>query len=98
MDAWLARLYGLTRKQLRCTLDPHGLSERELADILDPWEDPTAKGPLQIPAEPAGDFSGETFQVLKEKEERAHGGNRTRRSVLEAWDRQAEMLDKRVID
>lgn len=40
LDAWYARLYGLTRKQLRYILDRHGLSERELADILDPWEDP----------------------------------------------------------
>lgn len=48
-----ARLYGLTRKQLRYILDPHGLGERELADILDPWEDPTAQGPYLLPAEPA---------------------------------------------
>ena len=33
-----------------------GLSERELADILDPWEDPTCHGPHLLPAEPAEDF------------------------------------------
>jgi len=90
LDAWYARLYGLTRKQLRYILDPHGLSERELADILDPWEDPTAKGPHLLPAEPAEDFPGETFRVLKDKEEKAHGEYRTRRLVLEAWERQRQ--------
>lgn len=88
LDAWYARLYGLTRKQLRYILDPHGLSERELQDILDPWEDPTCQGPHLLPAEPAEDFPGETFRVLKDKEEKAFGEYRTRRLVLEAWERQ----------
>ena len=88
LDAWYARLYGLTRKQLHHILDPHGLSERELADILDPWEDPTCSGPHLLPAEPALDFPGETFRVLKNKEEKAFGEYRTRRLVLEAWERQ----------
>ena len=30
------RLYGLTRKQLRYVLDPHDLTDRELADDLGP--------------------------------------------------------------
>jgi len=88
LDAWYARLYGLTRKQLRYILDPHGLSERELEDILDPWEDPTCSGPHLLPAEPALDFLGETFRVLKKKEEKQFGEYRTRRLVLEAWERQ----------
>jgi hypothetical protein len=95
LDAWYARLYGLTRKQLRYILDPHGLSERELADILDPWEDPTCQGPHLLPAEPALDFPGETFRVLKEKEEKAYGEYRTRRLVLEAWGRQEEAFSRR---
>ena len=33
------------------------------------------------------DFSGETFRVLKEKEEKEFSEYRTRRLVLEAWDR-----------
>jgi len=33
------------------------------------------------------DFNGETFRVLKEKEEKRYGEYRTRRLVLEAWDR-----------
>ena len=33
------------------------------------------------------DFPGETFRVLKEKEVRLYGEYRTRRLVLEAWDR-----------
>ena len=32
------------------------------------------------------DFPGETFRVLKEKEEKQYGEYRTRRLVLEAWD------------
>jgi len=33
------------------------------------------------------DFPGETFRVLKEKEEKQYGEYRTRRLVLEAWDK-----------
>ncbi len=33
------------------------------------------------------DFPGETFRVLKEKEIRLYGEYRTRRHVLEAWDK-----------
>jgi len=35
-------------------------------------------------------FSGETFRVLKEKELRQYGKYRTRRLVLEAWERLKE--------
>jgi hypothetical protein len=87
LDAYYAALYGLSRKQLRYILDPHGLSEKELEDILDPWEDPTCSGPHLLPETCALDFPGETFRVLKEKEEREFGEYRTRRLVLEAWDR-----------
>ncbi|GAB4484538.1 MAG: hypothetical protein Fur0016_23750 [Anaerolineales bacterium] len=88
LDAYYARLYGLTRKQLRYILDPADLTPRELEDILDPWEEVTD------PLHPAGyaaraaqsDFPGETFRVLKEKEIREHGEYRTRRLVLEAWE------------
>jgi hypothetical protein len=61
LDAYYAKLYGLTRDELRYILDPK--------DVFGP------------------NFSGETFRVLKEKEERQHGEYRTRRLVLEAWDR-----------
>ena len=37
---------------------------------------------------PALDLRGETFRVLKDKEEKAFGEYRTRRLVLEAWERQ----------
>jgi hypothetical protein len=33
------------------------------------------------------DFPGETFRVLKEKEEKQYGEYRTRRLILEAWDK-----------
>ena len=62
LDARIARLYGLTRDELRYILDP--------ADIYGP------------------DFPGETFRVLKEKETKLYGEYRTRRLVLEAWDRE----------
>jgi len=60
LDAHYAKLYGLTRDELRYILDPK--------DVYDP------------------DFPGETFRVLKEKEEKQYGEYRTRRLVLEAWD------------
>ena len=89
LDAYYARLYGLNRKQLRYILDPADLTPHELEDILDPWEE------VADPLDPAGyaqrvaasDFPGETFRVLKEKEIRQYGEYRTRRLVLEAWDR-----------
>jgi hypothetical protein len=52
----------------------YGLTRDELCYILDPKE---VHG---------GDFPGETFRVLKEKEVKAFGECRTRRLVLEAWD------------
>ncbi len=61
LDAYYARLYGLTRDELRYILDPQ--------DVYGP------------------DFPGETFRVLKDKEMRLYGEYRTRRLVLEAWDR-----------
>ncbi len=64
LDARIARLYGLTRDELRYILDP--------ADVYGP------------------DFPGETFRVLKEKEIKQFGEYRTRRLVLEAWDKEAD--------
>ena len=61
LDAYYARLYGLTRDELRYILDPK-----------------------EVRGE---DFPGETFCVLKEKEIRQFGEYRTRRLVLEAWDK-----------
>ena len=60
LDAYYARLYGLTRDELRYILDPK--------DVY------------------GGDFPGETFRVLKDKEMRQYGEYRTRRLVLEKWD------------
>lgn len=61
LDAYYAKLYGLTRDELRYILDP--------ADVYGP------------------DFPGETFRVLKEKELREYGEYRTKKLILEAWDR-----------
>lgn len=96
LDAYYARLYGLTRKQLRYILDPADLTERELEDILDPREE------VADPLDPAGyatraaasTFPGETFRVLKEKEIRQYGEYRTRRLVLEAWEKLAQHSTK----
>ncbi len=68
------------RAHLRADLDAfyaraYGLTRDELRYILDPAD---VKGP---------DYPSETFRVLKEKEIRLHGEYRTRRLVLEAWDR-----------
>ncbi len=80
LDAYYAKLYGLTRKQLRYILDPRSLTDHELENILDPAEDPPD-------APRTKDFPGETFRVLKEKEIKKYGEYRTQRLVLEAWDR-----------
>lgn len=61
LDAYYAKLYGLTRDELRYILDP--------ADIM------------------GEDYPSETFRVLKNKELRDYGEYRTRRLVLEAWDK-----------
>ena len=53
----------------------YGLTIDELRYILDPQD---VYG---------SDFPGETFRVLKEKEIRNYGEYRTRRLVLEAWER-----------
>jgi hypothetical protein len=71
------------RAVLKAELDAYfaylyGLSRDELRYILDPKEVMGA------------DYPSETFRVLKENEIRAHGEYRTRRLVLEAWDRFAE--------
>lgn len=89
LDAFYARLYGLTRKQLRYILDPADLTESELENILDPWEevdDPLDQQGYEERAA-SSSFPGETFRVLKEKEINEYGEYRTRRLVLEAWER-----------
>ena len=68
------------RSHLRADLDAfyaraYGLTRDELRYILDPAD---VKG---------ADYPSETFRVLKEKETRQYGEYRTRRLVLEAWDR-----------
>jgi hypothetical protein len=70
------------RAHLRADLDAfyaraYGLTRDELRYILDP-ADVKGEG-----------YPSETFRVLKEKEIRQHGEYRTRRLVLEAWDRMA---------
>ena len=58
----------------------HDLTDRELTDILDPWEDhPNAPRTTTFP--------GGTFRVLKARELKQYGEYRTGRLVLAAWDR-----------
>ncbi len=69
------------RAVLRAELDAfyaraYGLTHEELRYILDPSD---VMGP---------GYPSETFRVLKENEIRRYGEYRTRRLVLEAWDRQ----------
>ncbi|MFZ5993346.1 MAG: Eco57I restriction-modification methylase domain-containing protein [Deinococcota bacterium] len=89
LDAYYARLYGLNRKQLRYLLDPKDLTEKELGDILSDYEevqDPLDQRAYRKRVE-ASRFPGETFRVLKDKDIRRYGEYRTRRLVLEAWER-----------
>lgn len=70
------------RAALRAELDAYyallyGLTREELHYILDPQE---------VMGE---NFPGETFRVLKDNEERRYGEYRTKRLVLEAYDRLA---------
>ena len=70
-------------------LDSVDFTERELEDILDPWEE------VRDSLDPEGyaervkksTFPGQTFRVLKEKELRLCGEYHTNRLVLEAWAR-----------
>jgi hypothetical protein len=89
LDAYYARLYGLNRKQLRYILDPQDLTPRELEDILSDYEeveDPLDEKAYRKRVEKSA-FPGETFRVLKEKDIRRYGEYRTRRLVLEAWEK-----------
>ena len=78
-----------TQKTVSARSERRTLPERELAEILDPWEE--VWDPLDSPGYEErcrrSTFPGETFRVLKEKELRACGEYRTRRLVLEAWER-----------
>jgi hypothetical protein len=89
LDAYFALLYGLERKQLRYILDPADLTEGELKNILDPAEEVTDALDEEAYNQRVeqSTFPGETFRVLKNKEIRAHGHYRTRRLVLEAYNR-----------
>lgn len=60
----------------RCIQALCGLTRDELRYVLDPVDTH------------GEDYPGETFRVLKETEIRCLGEYRTRRLVLEAWDRQ----------
>ena len=64
----------------------YGLTTEELRYILDPQD---VYGP---------DFPGETFRVLKEKEIRQFGEYRTRRLVLEAWERLSNINENALIN
>lgn len=91
LDAYYAFLYGLNRKQLRYILDPADLTKKELENILDPWEEVSDPVDEQAYRQRVArsDFPGETFRVLKEKEMKLHGEYRTRRLVIEAFEKLA---------
>ena len=75
--------------QTRAELDAwyaraYGLTRDGLRRILDPSNLPASAAQSGVHGP---DFPGETFRVLKEKETAKYGEYRTRRLVLEAWDR-----------
>ena len=75
------------RAHLKAELDAfyaklYSLTEEELRYILDPKD---VFGP---------DFPGETFRVLKEKEIRQFGEYRTKRLVLEAWNKLNNLAER----
>jgi len=93
LDAYYARLYGLNHKQLRYILDPADLTPRELQDVLDPEEEVEdalePEGYKQRAAEST--YPSQTFRALKDEEMKAFGEYRTRRLILEAWERLKEI-------
>jgi hypothetical protein len=86
LDTYYAYLYGLSRKQLRYILDPADLTKRELESLGDPVEE-VGDALVGYEERRQSDFPGETFRVLREKERKRWGEYRTRRLVLEAWER-----------
>ncbi len=88
LDAYYAKLYGLTRKQLRYILDPADLTEKELSDILDPEEeiDDPLNEEAYLRRSQSSTFPGETFRVLKQKELKTYGFYRTRHLILQSWE------------
>src|SRR5262249_9700835 len=73
---WDERRRAIQRAELDALYaQAYGLNRDELRYILDPAE---AMGE---------DYPSETFRVLKNNETRRYGEFRTRRLVLEAWDR-----------
>jgi len=67
LDAFYAKLYGLTEEELRYILDPK--------DVF------------------GEDYPGETFRVLKEKEIKQFGEYRTKRLILEAWEKLPTLVE-----
>ncbi|WP_457637563.1 hypothetical protein [Oceanithermus sp.] len=90
LDAYYAKLYGLNRKQLRYILDPADLTEREIETLTTDDHEEVAN-PLDPAAyearAKASTYPSQTFSALKRKELREYGEYRTRRLVLEAWER-----------
>jgi hypothetical protein len=80
LDAYYASLCGPSRRQLRYVLDPHDLTDRELEDILDDRDDPPD-------APRTTTFPGDYLRALKEREIRERREYRTKKLVLEGWDR-----------
>jgi len=89
LDAYFAHLFGLNRKQLRYILDPRDLTKKEVEDILSEEEevrDVLDEEGYRRRCEES-DYPSESFRVLKEKEIERFGEYRTRRLILEAWER-----------
>jgi hypothetical protein len=73
---WDSERRAIVRAELdACYARLYGLTRDELCYVLNPAD---VMGP---------DYPSETFRVLKQNEERQYGEYRTKRLVLEAWDR-----------
>lgn len=68
-------IYASVLNGMPTTSSKHVLIREELRYVL---------GPKEVYSEA---FPGETFRVLEEKEVKQFGEHRTRRLVLEAWDK-----------
>lgn len=89
LDVYFAKKLGLNRKQVRYILDPADLTERELENIMNNYEEieNVLDKDTYIKRCESSQFSGESFRVLKDKEIRVYGCYLTRRLVLEKWDK-----------
>ena len=88
LEVYFAKLYGLSRKQLRYILDPSDLTQQERQDLFDPAEevdDPLAEEEYQRRRQKHRILS-DALQAFRRWEEQHYGQYLSRRLILERWD------------